>query len=334
MAEEGLKKILARLNKNRAEEDKMILADNQPKDYFVKDVISTGSAYLDYRISKEIGRGGFIKGNYNMCIGGEGSAKTSVALLACKKAQEEGSIAVYFDGESALNESYLQRFGIDKSLFLYYKGRNLEDMLDAAQEISLATDVGIIVIDSIPIFVSSVVEEKTAEENNMAVEARKYTARMPIIEGNCSRRNTVLLGLTFYTNKPSAIGDPRTLKRGEWQKLMSNLTLEFTKKKLIFDENKKPIGHTIDVRIKKSKLSAYDAKDAFQINFYYDYGFNDYDEYVQIFLEEGLIQGSGWYTFPNSDDEEIKIQGLPNVVKHMKENESDFQKLKRMLKNE
>lgn len=321
--------VLKKLNKDKAEEDKVKVASSYPSEYFVRKTISTGSPYLDYRIKREVGKGGLVKGSFNLLIGGEGSGKTSIALLAAANEQREtGNFVVFYDGEGSMNDSYLDRFGIDKDLLIYHKGRNLEDMLDYIEAMSLADDVGMIIIDSIPIFVSSVVEEKSAEDNTIGVEAKKFTARMAIIEGNCSRRNICLTALTFYTLNPGTIGDPRVLKRGEWQKYMSNLTLEFTKKDLIKDENGHPIGHVIDVRTKKSKLQEYDAKDAFQLNFYYQYGFNKYDEYTSIFIEEGIIsQGGAWFSFADDDGVEVKLNGKSKVIAHLKENEDHFQSL-------
>lgn len=124
------------------------------------------------------------------------------------------------------------------------------------------------------------------------------------------------------------MGDPRVLKRGEWQKFMSNLTLELTKKDIIKNDHGKPIGHVIDVRIKKSKLQEYDAKDVFQINFYYQYGFNKYEEYASVLIEEGIIEQRGaWFFFANKDGEELKFQGKSKIVDHIKSNEEDFQSL-------
>jgi|31_taG_2_1085359.scaffolds.fasta_scaffold03540_5 recombination protein RecA len=324
-----LKEVLAKLNKGAAEEDKFKTLSNFEKEAFVRDYISTGSPYLNYRIKKEVGKGGLIKGSYNMIVGGEGSAKTSLSLIAAANCQRtEGKTVVYFDGEGALNQSYFDRFGIDPDLFLPYRGRNLEAMLDAAEAFSTADDVGMIIIDSIPIFVSSAVEARSAEDNTIGIEAKKLTSRMAIIEGNCSRRNICLVGLTFYTLNPGAMGDPRVLKRGEWQKYMSNLTIELTKKDLIFNDKKDPIGHTIDVRIKKSKVQEYDPKNQFQINFYYYEGFNEVDEYARIFLEEGIINQSGaWYKFPDSQGEEQSIQGLNGVIEYLKENTDEFNNL-------
>jgi recombination protein RecA len=321
--------VLKKLNKDKAEEDKIKVAKDLPDEYFVRNVISTGSPYLDYRINREIGKGGLVKGSFNLLIGGEGSGKTSIALLAAANEQKEtGKYVVFYDGEGSMSESYIERFGVDKELLIYRKGRNLEEMLDTIEALSLADNVGMIIIDSIPIFVSSVVEEKSAGDNTIGVEAKKFSARMTIIEGNCSRRDICLTALTFYTLNPGSMGDPRVLKRGEWQKYMSNLTLEFTKKDLIKDENGSPIGHIIDVRTKKSKLQEYDAKDAFQINFYYKNGFNKYDEYASIFIEEGLIkQGGAWFSFADENGEEVKLNGKSKVISFLKENENHFQTL-------
>lgn len=318
--------VLKKLNKDKAEEDKIKVASEQPEGYFVREVVPTGSPYLDYRINSVIGKGGFVKGSFNLIVGGEGSGKSSVALLAAAQEQKTtGKYIVYWDAEGTVSDSYLDRMGIDKSLFIHKKGRNLEEMLDTIQEMSLSTDVGAIILDSLPIFVSTVIEGKSAEDNNMAVEARKFTARMPIVEGNCTSRGIALIGLTFYTTNPGAMGDPRILKRGVWQTLMSNLTLEFTKKDLIKDDNKRPIGHVIDVRVKKSKLQAYDSKDAFQVNFYYDYGFDKYDEYTSILIEEGIVeQGGAWFKFPNENGEEIKQNGKSKVITFLKENPTTF----------
>lgn len=318
--------VLKKLNKDRAEEDKIKIASEQPEGYFVRNVIPTGSPYLDYRINNEIGKGGLVKGSFNLIIGGEGAGKSSIALLAAAQEQKTtGQYVVYWDAEGTVNDSYIRRMGVDLSKFIYYKGRNLEEMLDTIQELSLSTDIGMIILDSIPIFVSTVIENKSAEDNNMAVEARKMSSRFPIIEGNCSRRNIALVGLTYYTLNPGSMGDPRILKRGEWQRYMSNLTIELTKKDLIKDESKKPIGHTIDVRLKKSKLQAYDSKDAFQIDFYYDFGFNNFDEYTSILIEQGIVkQTSAWFSFPNENGEEIKQNGKTKVVNYLKENPTTF----------
>ena len=320
----NLKSVLNKLNKSRKEEDKIKFASEQPEDYFIRKTTSTGSPVLD-----GVTGGGYAKGAFNLIVADGGTGKSSLALKAIKEEYDEtGRIGVYYDGEGTLDESYMERMGVTKDMLVYIKDRNLEDMLDTVEAFSTAEEVGVIVLDSIPIFVSSVVENKSAADNNMAVEARKYTARMPIIEGNCTRRDITLIGLTSYKLDPGAMGDPRKLPRGQWQYTMANLILELTKKDILKNSNGHEIGHALDCRIKKSKLASYNKSTAFRVNFYYDYGFNKYDEYTTIFISESIIkQGGAWFTFANADGEEIKLNGKNAVITYLKENEDTFNAL-------
>lgn len=318
----SLKDVLKELNKNRMEVDQFKTADQYPYDYFTTKILSTTSPYLDYKIKAELGKGGIPRGRFTLIAGGEGSSKSSLALLAATSVQKEGQVVVYFDAEATTDESYFSRFGIDKRLFIHYKGNNLEEMLDAAEAFSKADEVGMIVIDSLPAFTSKVVEDKSAEDNSIGVEAKKFNARMPIIYGNIARRGIALIAINFYKLNPGAMGDPRVLSRGEWQKYMSSLTLELTKKDLIKDKDKNPIGHKMDVRIKKSKMQEYDPKSEFTLNFYYGYGFNRADEYADLFIETGVIRQAGaWFFPPTKDDNELKFQGRDSLVQFLKDNE-------------
>jgi RecA/RadA recombinase len=242
----SIEETLKRLNKNKKEEDKAVILGETK---IIRTTTSTGSPYLDY-----ISGGGFMNGGYNAIIASGGVGKSTISLLACKDTiQRRKKMAVYFDGESTLNESYFERMGVPKDMFIHRTGRNLEEMLDEAELFAQSEDVGIIIFDSIPIFVASAVEAKAAGDNTIGIEAKRFTARMPIIEGYASKREICLLGLTSYKLNPGAMGDPRVLQRGEWQKTMANTVLDMTKKAIIKDEDKDIIGHVIEVRIKKTK---------------------------------------------------------------------------------
>ena len=321
-----LEDVLKKFNKGKENEAVVKMAD---KTDLKKRTTSTGSPFIDLLTGN-----GWAKGGFNLIVADGGTGKSSKALLAIKEEQETtGRIGVYYDGEGTLEDSYIERMEVDRSRLLVVRGRNLEEMLDSVELFSKADDVGVIVIDSIPIFVSSVVEAKSAGENNMAVEARKYTARMPIIEANCMSRDITLLGLTSYKLDPGAMGDPRKLPRGLWQYTMANLILDITKKELLKDDLKNPIGHVLDVRIKKSKLAPYNPKDVYSVNFYYQGGYNKIEEYVLLLLEKGIIHqgGGGNYTYPNRDGEELKARGKEVLMDDLKNDPDTMEYLKSLL---
>jgi RecA/RadA recombinase len=321
----SIEETLKKFNKDKKEQDKVnILGDTE----LIRTTTSTGSPYLDY-----ITGGGFMNGAFNMEIASGGVGKTSIALLACKDTIERrDKIAVYLDGERTLNESYLQRMKVPKNKFIHIVGRNLEEMLDNAELFAQSEDVGIIVIDSIPIFVSSTVEAKSASENSIGNEAKRYTTRMPIIEGYAGKRDICILGLTSYKLNPGSMGDPRVLPRGEWQKTMSNTTLDMIKKDVIKDVDGNIIGHKIDVRVFKTKNHSYDKSVPYSVNFYNEGGFNIVDEYARLFIElEVVKQGGAWIKFPNVNAEEKSVQGFEKFVEYLKNNPEDFEFLKQQL---
>ena len=320
-----LEETLKKLNKGKREAD--IYSPLKDKK-IIRTRTSTGSPYLDYL------SGGFMNGGYNCLVAKGGSGKSSISLLACKDViDNRGKIAVYFDGEGTLDDSYFERMGINKDNFIHIRHRNLERMLDEAEAFAQADEVGIIVFDSIPIFKSTVVQEKSASDYTIGIEAQRWGTRMTLIEGYAVERDICLLGLQHYKTDPGVMmGDNRTLSRGMWQGTMMNTFIDLTKKKTIVDKNKNIIGHTLDVRIKKSKGSAYDPTEVFNINFYNEGGFNQIDEYARVFIEVGIAsQGGAWIKFPNVNAEEISVNGVDKFIEYLKENPEDFEFLKKQL---
>ena len=320
-----LEDTLKKLNKGKREQDNYSLLKGKE---IVRTRTSTGSPYLDYL------SGGFMNGGYNCLVAKGGSGKSSISLLACKDTiDRRGKVAVYFDGEGTLDDSYFKRMGINKDKFIHIRHRNLERMLDEAEAFAQADEVGIIVFDSIPIFKSTVVQEKSASDYTIGIEAQRWGTRMTLIEGYAVARDICLLGLQHYKKDPGVMmGDNRTLSRGEWQGTMMNTFIDLTKKKIILDENKNIIGHTLDVRIKKSKGSAYDPTEVFSVNFYNEGGFNQIDEYARVFIETEIVkQGGAWIKFPNVNAEEISVQGVDKFIEHLKNNPEDFEFLKQQL---
>lgn len=320
----SLEETLKKLNKGKREQDNYSLLKDKE---VIRTRTSTGSPYLDYLC------GGFMNGGYNCIVAKGGSGKSSISLLACKDVINKGKVAVYFDGEGTLDDSYFKRMGINKDNFIHIRHRNLERMLDEAEAFSQADEVGIIVFDSIPIFKSTVVQEKTASDYTMGIEAQRWGTRMTIIEGYAVARDICLLGLQHYKKDLKVMmGDERTLSRGEWQGTMMNTFLDLTKKKMIYDDDKNIIGHILDVRIKKSKGSAYDPTEVFSVNFYNEGGFNQIDEYARVFIETEIVkQGGAWIKFPNVNAEEISVQGVDKFIEHLKNNPEDFEFLKQQL---
>jgi len=319
-----LAETLKKLNKGKREQDNYSLLGEKE---VVRTRTSTGSPYLDYL------SGGFMNGGYNCIVAKGGSGKSSISLLACKDVISRGKVAVYFDGEGTLDDSYFKRMSVNKDNFIHIRHRNLERMLDEAEAFSQADEVGIIVFDSIPIFKSTIIQEKSASDYTMGIEANRWGTRMTLIEGYAVTRDICLLGLQHWKKDPGVMmGDNRVLSRGEWQGTMMNTFIDLTKKKILKDEDDNVVGHTLEVRIRKSKGSSYDPTEVYKLNFYNEGGFNQIDEYARVFIETEIVkQGGAWVKFPSADAEEISLQGVDKFIDHLKANPRDFEFLKQQL---
>lgn len=324
-----LEETLKKLNKGKAVEDQVKKVSEI--DTLNLDFSSSGSAYLDLYMDNQV----VPLGAMTLLTGWEGSGKSSIALIMAKQLQKKtGKTVVVLDGEQTITDSHLERFGLDKTKLIIYRDSVLENMLDTAEVFSQSEDVCAIIIDSVKAFYSVAVEAKGAEDFHIGIEAKKFGTRFPIINANCARRRIAFMPINQWRENPGAMGsDPRVLPAGQWNKYMPFTHLDFTKKELIKNDKKEVIGHKLDVRIRKSKAGAYDKKEVITLNFYYEGGFKEADEYAQIFCEKelGKVGGAGWITFPDRNGEEKKVQGTDKFAEYLRNNLEDFEFLKSQI---
>jgi RecA/RadA recombinase len=325
-----LEETLKKLNKGKAEQDQVKKVSEI--DTLNLDFSSSGSAYLDLYMNNQV----VPLGAMTLLTGWEGSGKSSIALIMAERLQQKypNKTVAILDGEQTITDSHVERFKLNKSKLIIYRDSVLENVLDTAEAFSQSEDISGIILDSVKSFYSVAVEAKSAEDYTIGIEAKKFGTRFPIINANCARRGIAFIPINQWRENPGAMNsDPRVLPGGQWNKYMPFTHLDFTKKELIKDSEKKVIGHKLDVRIRKSKAGAFDKKEVITLNFYYDGGFRLEDEYAQIFCETEVVKlgGAGWITYPTSDGEEKKIQGTDKLAEYLKENPEEFEFLKQQL---
>lgn len=326
----SLEETLKKLNKGKAIQDQVKkVSDIETLNL---DFSSSGSSYLDLYMDNQV----VPLGAMTLLTGWEGSGKSSIALIMARELQKKtGKTVAILDGEQTITDNHIKRFGLDTSKLIVYRDSVLENMLDTAEAFSQSEDICAIIIDSVKAFYSVAVEAKSAEDFHIGIEAKKFGTRFPIINANCARRGIAFIPINQWRENPGAMGsDPRVLPAGQWNKYMPFTHLDFTKKELIKNDKKDVIGHKLDVRIRKSKAGAYDKKEVITLNFYYEGGFREADEYAQMFCEVGVanLGTAGWITFPDRFGEEKKKQGTDKFAEYLKENPEDFEFLKNQLK--
>ena len=139
----------------------------------VKEWIPTGSRWLDSIICK--GRvAGIPVGKVTEIAGLESTGKSYMAAQIAANAQKMNKLIVYFDSESAIDPSFLERAGCDLERLMYVQASSVEFVLETIEELLGATDDQLVFIWDSLAFTPSIsdVEGDFNPQSSMAVKAR------------------------------------------------------------------------------------------------------------------------------------------------------------------
>ena len=139
----------------------------------VKEWIPTGSRWLDSIICKGQ-TAGIPVGKVTEIAGLEATGKSYMAAQIAANAQKQGKMVVYFDSESAIDPSFLERSGCDLERLIYVQASSVEFVLETIEEILGAADDQVVFIWDSLAFTPSVsdVEGDFNPQSSMAVKAR------------------------------------------------------------------------------------------------------------------------------------------------------------------
>ena len=105
----------------------------------VKEWIPTGSRWLDSIVCK--GKiTGIPVGKITEIAGLESTGKSYMAAQVAANAQKQGKLVIYFDSESAIDPSFLERSGCDLERLMYIQAASVEFVLETIEELLSATD--------------------------------------------------------------------------------------------------------------------------------------------------------------------------------------------------
>jgi recombination protein RecA len=139
----------------------------------VKEWIPTGSRWLDSIICK--GQvAGIPVGKITEIAGLQSTGKSYMATQIASNAQKSGKMVVYFDSESAIDPTFMERAGCDLERLMYVQASSVEFVLETIEELLGATDEQLVFIWDSLAFTPSVsdVEGDFNPQSSMAVKAR------------------------------------------------------------------------------------------------------------------------------------------------------------------
>ena len=289
----------------------------------VKEWIPTGSRWLDSIISK--GRvAGIPVGKVTEIAGLESTGKSYMAAQIAANAQKEGKLVVYFDSESAIDPSFLERTGCDLARLMYVQASSVEFVLETIEELLAATDEQIVFIWDSLAFTPSVsdVEGDFNPQSSMAVKARILAKGMSKLTIPIADKQATLLVLNqLKTNIPQgpnarivAMTTPYTTPGGKAMHYSYSLRIWLTGRKakasFIEDEKGFRIGSEVKIKLEKSRFGTQGRSCAFRILWgTEEIGIRDEESWFDaIKSSESLSSAGAWYTLKTSGGYEKKFQ--------------------------
>jgi len=296
----------------------------------VKDWIPTGSRWLDSIVS----RGkltGIPVGKVVEIAGLEATGKSYMAAQVAANAQKMGIDVIYFDSESAIDPTFLERTGCNLESLLYIQAQSVEFVLETIEDLLANNDNRMLFIwDSLALTPSvSDVEGDFNPLSSMAVKARilaKGMSKLTVPIANSQSTFLVLNQLkTNITRSPSeAMVEPYMTPGGKAMIYAYSLRVWLTGRKskasYVLDERGFRVGSEVKATLKKSRFGTQGRQASFKILWGDDIGVQDEESWFEAIKgSEHLKQSGAWYSLQYNDGTEEKFQ--PSKWKNMLTNE-------------
>ena len=293
------------------------LAEDNPTE--VKQWIPTGSRWLDSIVCR--GKlAGIPVGKIVEIAGLEATGKSFLAAQVAANAQKMGVDVVYFDSESAIDPSFLERAGCEVDKVLYVQARSVEMVLETIEDLLANNDSQMLFIwDSLALTPSvSDVEGDFNPLSSMAVKPRilsKGMSKLTVPIANSQSTFLVLnqLKTNITSNVAEALTTPYFTPGGKAMHYAYSLRIWLTgrkaKKSFIIDDNGFRIGSEVKVKLEKSRFGTQGRQCAFKILWGDEVGVQDEESWFDAIKGSKHLTSSGaWYTMDMGDGTSEKFQ--------------------------
>lgn len=250
---------------------------------------STGILSLDVILN-----GGLVPGRIIECYGKESSGKTALMLKCIAAAQQQGKICCFSDVEGTFDQNWAQALGIRVDDLILTAPNSAEECFEVLTELINSRAVDFIVVDSISALVTEQEFENDIGKQSIGLLARFLSQELKKINSLCSQTNTTVAFINQIRDTiGNFVGPSTTTTGGRALKFYSSIRLEVNKvfKSDIMEKmgnESLSVGHTIKVKLVKSKISAPGRSSQFVL--YFDGRQTDVtDELASIILTNGLI---------------------------------------------
>jgi len=302
----------AMINKKAGRNVAHDLREDNPTE--VKQWIPTGSRWLDSIVCK--GKyAGIPVGKVTELAGLEATGKSFLAAQCAANAQKMGIGVIYFDSESAIDPTFLEKAGCDIGAMMYVQAQSVEFVLETIEELLGAADEQLLFIWDSLAFTPSVsdVAGDFNPQSSVATKARILAKAMSkLVIPLADKKATFLVLNQLKTNIPHgpmarqiAMTTPSITPGGKAMHYAYSLRIWLTGRKskaaYVLDDNGFRIGSEVKVKLEKSRFGTQGRTCTFRILWGTEsIGVQDEESWFEALKGFMTVAGS-WYTLTRGE---------------------------------
>lgn len=269
----------------------------------------------------------------------EAKKKSDKLMTELMEYVERGpKVVVYIDAEQTLDVQWAQLLGVDTESMILVRPQEqtAEEILQIAIDLIATGDVGLCVLDSIPMLVSQNIFDESLEKKSYGGISQALTMFCSKVTPHLVQNQCAFIGINQIREDLSSMYNTTSTPGGKMWKHACSLRLRFRKDTLLDMNNKEltsraenPAGNKVAIEISKTKVCKPDRR----IGYYtlnYTSGIDTLADTITVALQYDILrQGGSWYYYIDEngditkdiDNNDIKFQGKERLLEKLRTDE-------------
>lgn len=246
---------------------------------------------------------------------------------------EEGpKLVVYVDAEQTLDTQWAQLLGVntEELILVRPQAETAEQVLQIIIDLVATGNVGLVVLDSIPMLVSQNIFDESMEKKSYGGISQALTTFCQKITPHLNTTQCAFIGINQVREDLSSMYNTESTPGGKAWKHACSLRIKVRKGSFL-DENRgeltsraeNPAGNKVELTITKSKSCKSDRRLGYYTLSYTD-GIDIVYDTVTVALQYGLVRKSGAWYYIQKGEEEQGFQGLAKILNYLRENDEEL----------
>lgn len=291
--------------------------------------------------------GGIPIGKITEFYGEEHGGKTTTALdiVANYQKSDDDRAVLYVDAENTLDREWATKLGVDveKLIIVQPKAQSAEDIFQIIEDAVDTGEVGLWVLDSIGVLVSSLEldEKKTYEDKTYGGISLPLTRFCKKIEMLMKRHNCTGIGINQMRDDMNSMWGGQKTPGGKAWRHGCSVRMQFSRGKYTDEKGNElnksadaPAGNIVLMSMTKNKFCPPSRRTGFY-SLNYDTGIDYLKDLIDVAIRIDVIQKSGaWFDIVDTELGDIikgKLHGQPAVREFLEENQDVLKRVEELV---